>query len=173
MRIFLIGFMGSGKTYTGRRLARLAGLPFIDLDEWIEEKEKDSVRGIFEKKGEPYFRNVEREALRAMAQFRNAVISCGGGAPCFFDNMPWMNENGITIYLRAPAEVLARRLARRQERRPLLKGFAGGELLGFIRSKLAEREPFYLDSSIVYEQVSEEEDVAEALFLHFKNLVGH
>jgi len=173
MRIFLIGFMGSGKTYTGRRLAQKAGLPFIDLDEWVEHSEGASIRAIFETKGEPCFRRLERDALRAMAQFRDVVVSCGGGTPCFFGNMRWMNEHGATIYLRATPEILAHRLSRQQEQRPLLKGLGQEELEAFVRSKLAEREPCYLDASIVYEQRTLDEKVAEALLDHFQNLIGH
>ena len=173
MRIFLIGFMGSGKTFAGRRLAQKAGLPFIDLDEWIEDSEGAGIRAIFETKGEPYFRALERDALRATAQFRDLVVSCGGGTPCFFGNMQWMNEHGVTIYLRASPEILARRLARQQEQRPLLKGLGQDELEAFVRSKLAERESSYLEASIVYEQRAPDENVAEALIKHFQNLIGH
>lgn len=173
MRVFLIGFMGSGKSYTGRRLANGAAVPFFDLDEWIESREGRSIRSIFEEEGEPYFRERERDALREMARFRDAVISCGGGTPCFHDNMSWMNRQGVTIYLRAPAEVLARRLAREQEKRPLLKGLNQESLLSFIRSKLEEREPFYLKSSVIYEQKTGDEAAAKDLLRHFQDLIGH
>ncbi len=173
MRIFLIGFMGSGKSYTGRRLAEEAAVPFFDLDKLIETREGRSIRAIFEEEGEPYFRERERDALREMARFRNAVISCGGGTPCFHNNMSWMNQQGVTIYLRAPAEVLARRLALEQEQRPLLKGLNKDGLLSFIRSKLEEREPYYMESSIVYEQKSGDEAVAKDLLRHFQSLIGH
>ena len=163
--------MGSGKTYAGRRLAQQAGLPFVDLDEWIEAKEGKSIRAVFEEKGEAWFREAERDALREMARFQDVVVSCGGGTPCFHNNIRWMNERGVTIYLRAPSELLARRLSHQQARRPLLRGVESLE--GFIRSKLEEREPYYMESSIVYEQKEVEEPVAENLLRHFQNLIGH
>ena len=96
-RIFLTGFMGSGKSYTGRRLSEALGIPFIDLDHWIEDQEGQSIQAIFEKSGEAAFRQIEREALHQMIAYEQAVIACGGGAPCFFDNMEWMNRHGITV----------------------------------------------------------------------------
>ncbi|MCB0578941.1 MAG: shikimate kinase [Phaeodactylibacter sp.] len=173
MRIFLIGFMGSGKSFTGRRLAQQAGMRFVDLDEWVENKEGRSIRAIFGEKGEPYFRKAERDALRDMLQFPDVVVSCGGGTPCFHQNMPWMNEQGVTIYLRAPVSLLARRLAGQQGHRPLLDKMGRHEMEAFIRSKLEEREPFYMESSIVYEQRHKEEPVAENLLRHFQDLIGH
>ncbi|MCB0586849.1 MAG: shikimate kinase [Phaeodactylibacter sp.] len=173
MRVFLIGFMGSGKSFTGRRLAERAGIKFVDLDEWIEHKEGISIREVFEKKGEMYFRKLERDALREMARFKNVVVSCGGGTPCFHENMQWMNRHGVTIYLRAPAAILAHRLAREQGQRPLLKGLNEGEMEDFIRRKLEEREEYYLDSSVVYEQKSTEDPVAENLLRYFQHLIGH
>lgn len=173
MRIFLIGFMGSGKSYTGRRFAAGAGIPFLDLDECIEAREGRSIRLIFEQEGEAYFRRAERDALRETGRFRDIVVSCGGGAPCFHGNMQWMNAHGVTIYLRAPAELLASRLAREMEQRPLLKGLGPEGLERFIRSKLEEREHYYMESSVVYAQRLIEEPVAENLLRHFKDLIGH
>ena len=165
--------MGSGKSYCGRQLAQKAGMPFVDLDEWIEAQEGTSVRAIFEQKGEPYFREAERAALRAMSQFQDVVVSCGGGTPCFHNNMRWMNEQGVTIYLRASAEVLACRLIHQKEQRPLLKGLEGESLKAFIRSKLEERQHYYMESSVIYDQRSAKEPVAANLFRHFRNLIGH
>lgn len=173
MRIFLIGFMGSGKSYTGRRLAQKTRLPFIDLDEWIEKKEGKSIRAIFEQEGEVYFRLLEKESLREMEQYPHVVVSCGGGTPCFHGNMEWMNSQGVTIYLRAPESLLARRLAGQQAQRPLLKGQGQDSLELFIRSRLEERERYYMESSIVYDQCTEKEPVAENILRYFQDMIGH
>ncbi len=173
MRIFLIGFMGSGKSHTGKRLAKLLNASFTDLDEWIEHREQASVREIFANKGEHYFRQAEQLALHDMARFDEAVIACGGGTPCFFDNMQWMNEHGLTIYLKAPVKVLASRLRAQQEQRPLLKGLDAPGLRQFIGPILLEREAYYQQASIVYEQKAEGEDIAGALARHFKDIIGH
>ena len=108
-----------------------------------------------------------------MARFPDVVVSCGGGTPCFHDNMHWMNEQGVTIYLRASVEILACRLALQPEQRPLLKGMEGERLEAFIRSKLEERRRYYLESSVIYDQRSADEPVAANLIRHFQNLIGH
>lgn len=148
-RIFLTGFMGSGKSYTGRRLSEALGIPFIDLDHWIEDQEGQSIQAIFEKSGEAAFRQIEREALHQMIAYEQAVIACGGGAPCFFDNMEWMNRHGITVYLQTPVAELCRRLLPEMAHRPLLKGLNEHTLPAFIGEKLALREPYYLQSQVV------------------------
>ncbi|MFM9949031.1 MAG: shikimate kinase [Saprospiraceae bacterium] len=148
-RIFLTGFMGSGKSYTGRRLSEALGIPFVDLDTWIENQEGQSIQTIFEKSGEAAFRQIEREALHQMIEYGQAVIACGGGAPCFFDNMEWMNRHGITVYLQTPVDELCRRLLPEMAHRPLLKGLDEQTLPGYIGDKLALREPYYLQSQVV------------------------
>ncbi|MCB0553376.1 MAG: shikimate kinase [Phaeodactylibacter sp.] len=173
MRIFLIGFMGSGKSYVGRQLADILHWPFYDLDSLIEQQEQAAVRTIFEQKGEAHFRQIEREVLHTTAIYPKAIIACGGGTPCFFDNMGWMKAHGLAIYLRAPAEVLYCRLSKQQEQRPLLKGMDGPGLLAFIANKLAEREPFYQQANIVYQQRTGEEPVAQELVAHFQDIIGH
>ena len=110
MKFFLIGFMGCGKTFVGKRIAQELDIPFYDLDEYISEKENMSISEIFEKKGEDYFRQVERMCLRDFGIIGDAVIACGGGTPCYFDNLEWINETGTSIYLQTPVELLAKRL---------------------------------------------------------------
>lgn len=163
MRIFLIGFMGSGKSYVGRRLAALLSMPFLDLDEEVERGAEARVRDIFEQKGEAWFRQRERQALHQMLSYPSAVIACGGGTPCFFDNLEWMKANGLTAYLKVPAGILADRLQHQQAQRPLLKGMDASALFAFIEKKLAERGPFYDRASIVYHQQSADEQVPERL----------
>ena len=110
MRIFLLGFMGSGKSHWGRQWSDVYDLKFIDLDEKIENQEHKSIIEIFENEGEDYFRQKEAILLRSLIKEDNCIISCGGGTPCFFDNMDWMNEQGITIWLDEDIDDLVKRL---------------------------------------------------------------
>ncbi|NUO01826.1 MAG: shikimate kinase [Saprospiraceae bacterium] len=148
-RIFLTGFMGSGKSHTGRLLGEALGIPFVDLDDWIEKQEGQSIAEIFAASGEAAFRKIEQNALRSMHNFDFVIVSCGGGTPCFFDNMDWMKEHGITVYLQIPAAELCRRLIPEMAHRPLLKGLNELTMLPFIEEKLALREPYYLQSQII------------------------
>ncbi|MFA5046322.1 MAG: shikimate kinase [Paludibacter sp.] len=143
-RIFLIGYMGSGKTTIGKLLAARLGFSFVDMDKHIEEKEFKSVSQIFAEKGESEFRLIEQKCLYEVAEFENIVISTGGGAPCFFDNIRFMNTHGTTVYLKLSAAELADRLeSSRSNKRPLLAERKGEELQQFIAEGLAKREPFY------------------------------
>jgi len=147
--------MGSGKSFSGKRMAEKMNFDFIDLDEFIEKKEGRTIREIFEKEGEEYFRKVERESLLEMGKKENTIIAVGGGTPCFFDNMDWMNGNGKTIFLKTPVKILANRLEKAMENRPLLNGFSKKELKTFIKKKLKERNPFYKKSQIIFDQKEE------------------
>ena len=143
-RIFLIGYMGSGKTTVGKLLAAKLGLSFMDMDTHIEEKLCKSVHQIFVDLGEQEFRLLEQQSLHEIADFDNIVISTGGGAPCFFDNMKFMNEHGVTFYLKLSPEELSERLEdSHTNKRPLLSGRKGKELLLFISDGLESREPYY------------------------------
>jgi len=148
-KIFLIGFMGSGKTYWGSRWAAKYALPFIDLDKLVEERENKTIVQLFEQNGEEYFRQVETDCLKNFPGDGPFIMSCGGGAPCFNDNMKWMNEHGTTLYLSAGPEFLYNRVGEEKDKRPLLKNLAGSELLSFIEQKLKEREPFYRQAKII------------------------
>ena len=147
-KIFLIGFMGSGKTYWGRKWAQQSGLAFYDLDEVIEKEQGKTISEIFEKDGEDYFRKIESTALRAFAETENCIIACGGGTACFNDNMQWMNEHGKTVYLSAIPQYIFDRVLEEKEKRPLIKKHNEAELLFFIEQKLKEREPFYNQAKI-------------------------
>ena len=149
MKIFLIGFMGSGKTYWGRIWAQKNALSFFDLDAVIEEQEKKTIAGIFEIKGEIYFREKETIALKKFAKIKNGIIACGGGTPCHHDNMRWMNEHGTTVYLASTALDIFDRVLDEQDNRPLIKKLNKAELLFFIEQKLKEREPFYKKADII------------------------
>ena len=146
-RIFLIGYMGSGKSTVGQLLATRLGYDFIDMDNHIEEKQLKSVNQIFVEQGEQKFRQLEKQSLHEIADFDHVVISTGGGTPCFFDNMKYMNEQGVSIYLKLSTEELAERLeSTHANKRPLLGERKGEELLRFIRDGLAIREPYYLQA---------------------------
>ena len=142
--VFLIGYMGSGKTTIGKLLAARLGYSFVDMDTHIEEKQFKTVSQIFAELGEAEFRLLEQKCLHEVAEFENVVISTGGGAPCFFDNMEYMNSHGVTIYLKlTPTELVVRLEASHGNKRPLLAGRKGDELRQFIADGLAKREPFY------------------------------
>jgi len=149
MKIFLIGFMGCGKTRMGKSISSKAEKPFIDLDTLIEHTQNLSIPEIFSLKGENGFREIERDTLQHSAFADDAIISTGGGAPCFFDNMEWMNKNGLTIFIDPPVKVLADRLINAKTERPLVKNKSFDELLVFIEEKLNERRPFYEQAQII------------------------
>ena len=143
-RIFLIGYMGSGKTTVGQLLATQLGYGFIDMDNHIEGKLFKSVSQIFTELGEDQFRLLEKQCLHEVAEFDHVVISTGGGVPCFFDNMEYMNKQGVTVYLKLSSADLAERLElSHANKRPLLANRKGEELLHYISEALAKREPFY------------------------------
>jgi shikimate kinase len=147
--IYLIGFMGSGKSTLGRVLARMLDYSFIDLDHYIEQQERTTIPEIFAQKGEEAFRELERLAIHETANKGQTVVATGGGAPCFFDNMAFMNQHGITVYLHITPENLTRRLASAKTHRPLLADKTDAELYAFIQNKLAERKPYYQKAAIV------------------------
>jgi shikimate kinase len=150
LRIFLVGYMGSGKSAMGRLLAREKGLNFIDLDTYIEGKYHRTIAAIFAQEGENAFRRIEHDCLFEVAAFENVVIATGGGAPCFFDNMELMNAAGETIYLKLSPEHLSKRLSSSKAGvRPLINDKKGEELLQFITGMLQKREPFYLKAKHV------------------------
>ena len=142
-RIILIGYMGAGKTTIGKALARHLGLPFYDLDWYIETRRRKTIPQIFSEVGEDGFRKIEYNMLHEVAEFEDVVISCGGGTPCFFDNIDYMNQQAQVVYLKATPQVLYEHLFMSKHERPLLKGKSSDELIDFITTQLATREPFY------------------------------
>ncbi len=146
MKIFLIGFMGSGKSYLGKRWADANKLPFYDLDALIEEDERMTVDKIFEIYGEDYFREKEAAVLRNTDKFTDAIIACGGGTPCYFDNMHWMNKNGVTVFLNETEDNIYNHIQKDKKVRPLILGQDQKDLLSFIATKLKDRFPFYEQS---------------------------
>ncbi len=143
VRIFLIGYMGAGKTTVGKQLSKELNIPFYDLDWYIESRRRKTIPQIFAEQGEEGFRTIERNMLHEVAEFEDVIISCGGGTPCFFDNIDYMNQQGQVVYLRCEPEVLRRHLMMGKTERPLLKGKSPEELIAFITAQLEKREPFY------------------------------
>ena len=142
-RIILIGYMGAGKTTIGKALSKELGITFYDLDWYIESRMRKTVSEIFAERGEEGFRKIEYNMLHEVAEFEDVIISCGGGTPCFFDNMDYLNQQGQVVYLKAEPEVLYKHLQMGKVERPLLKGKSKEELLKFIKEQLEKREPFY------------------------------
>ena len=138
-----MGYMGAGKTTVGKALAKDLQLQFYDLDWYIESRLRKTIPQIFAEKGEEGFREVERRLLHEVAEFEDVVISCGGGTPCFFDNMDYMNSVGHTFYMKASVQTLCDHIGMSRGERPLLKGKSSEELKEFVAAQLAEREPFY------------------------------
>lgn len=135
--------MGAGKTTVGKALAKELNLTFYDLDWYIENRRRKTVSEIFAEQGEAAFRKIEHNMLHEVAEFEDVIISCGGGTPCFFDNIDYMNEQGQVVYLKASPEVLYKHLMMGKGDRPLLKGKSEEELISFIREQLEKREPYY------------------------------
>jgi len=151
--IYIIGFMGSGKTTTGKKLAAAMDWSFIDLDKKIEENTGMTIPEIFTEKGEDYFRILEAEQLRNLQFQPYTVISTGGGTPCNGDNMDYMVETGLTLYLKMTPEQLRSRLENSKGERPLIKNLQQSELIDFIEKKLAFREKWYNRAEIIVEGI--------------------
>lgn len=143
MRTFLIGYMGAGKTTLGKAVARQLGLQFIDLDWYIERRTHRTVKEIFAEDGEEGFRLIEQKMLHEVADFEDVIIACGGGTPCFFDNMEYMNARGLTVFLEVSEPVLVNRLKAGKRKRPLLASKTDDELKEVIRQAMEKRLPFY------------------------------
>ncbi len=147
MKIYLIGYMGSGKTTIGKTVAEKLQWQFLDTDEMIEKRYEMEISDIFRLYGESEFRGAEQEILKELAGVENAVVSAGGGAPCFFDNMELMNKTGKTFYINLPPNQLAERLLTTNlDTRPLLAKLSKEELEKFIVENLNKREHFYLQA---------------------------
>ena len=150
MKIFLIGFMGSGKTHWGKQLAQQLHIPYYDLDDVIASREKKSVSQIFAESGEEAFRVKEREVLESLIdENKTMVLSCGGGTPCFFNNIETMKKYGIVVWLNTHVEVLLMRLKNEKATRPLIKNVPDSDLRSFIVRKLNERRMYYEQADVI------------------------
>lgn len=148
--VFIIGYMGCGKTTFGRALSAATGLRFIDLDFYIEQRFHATVAEIFASHGEDGFRRIERDMLHEVAEFEDVIVSCGGGTPCFFDNVDYMNSRGVTLWLQASHDTLFSRLVRKREKRPLLAGRSDDEIREIISTQLAARAPYYSQAALAW-----------------------
>ena len=148
--IFLIGFMGSGKSTTGKKLAPKLAYDFIDMDAHIEQQEGRLISDIFAKDGEAYFRALEQKALQSISLKEKVVVSTGGGTPCFFNNMEVINNAGYSVYLKVEVEKIIGRLKNGTEKRPLVADLSSEELEKQVRERLATREPFYNKAKMIY-----------------------
>ncbi len=152
-RVYIIGFMGSGKTTAGKKLASKLGWDFLDLDHEIEKIEGKAIRDTFRESGEEYFRQRESEILKQLVITRDTIISAGGGTPCFGNNMEFMLESGKVVYLRLTPHQLMERLEKGTDKRPLVKEKSGDELLQYITIKLTEREEYYMKANIIVDSI--------------------
>lgn len=164
--IFLIGFMGCGKSTLGHAVSKLSGCSFIDLDDYIEKLSGSSISDIFSKEGEESFRQLESDCLRRLTQqFNNqrVVIACGGGTPCFADNMALMNSVGATVLLEASLTTIVRRLKEEPHKRPKISGLNDTELAAYVGDTIKERQPFYAAAKYRFnsERLETEEEIIE------------
>lgn len=153
MKIFLIGFMGSGKSYWGRRLSEKLGIRFFDLDEQVTEHAERSIPEIFEKEGEEAFRLMEKDALHIITESHDSfVMACGGGTPCYFNNIEYMNQAGTTVWLNTDPDLLFERLSKEKTERPLIRDLSDEQLRSFISRKFASRKIYYEQASLTVEE---------------------
>lgn len=165
MKIFLIGFMGCGKSTLGKKLATKLGYDFIDLDHQIEKETGASITDYFAAHGEEAFRLLESKTLKTFDYPANVIIATGGGAPCYFDNMDWINNNGTSVYIEMTPLALAKRLESGKEKRPLLKDMDEVQLVAFIEEKLQARDPFYSRAKLKVNGISLTPDALRALLI--------
>ncbi len=161
MKIFLIGFMGAGKSHWGRLLGQKLSFPFFDLDEMVAEQAGKSIPEIFETEGEEHFRMREKDVLHLVTESHESfVMACGGGSPCYFNNIEYMQQSGITVWINTPLELLFQRLAKEKDKRPLIKDLSEEQLHGFISKKFADRKIYYEQADI---KMDEEPVIVEKL----------
>lgn len=165
-RVYLMGFMGSGKSTIGKKLAANLGWSFVDLDREIEQKTGRTINDIFTDLGEEYFRKVEAETLRNLKFHTDTVIAIGGGTPCYGNNLEYMIGTGLTVYLRMTPGQLAKRISGSSQERPLTKNKDKVQLSDFIREKLAERETSYMKAGIIIDGKNPDIKRLKALILN-------
>ena len=163
MKIFLIGFMGSGKSHWGKELSKKLMIPFFDLDEKIEEHTGRSIPQIFAEEGEEHFRLLEKEVLYLLTESHEAfVMATGGGTPCFYNNIDYLKKNGIVVWLNCSVDCLFRRLVKEKDKRPLISAISDNELKSFIVKKFSNRKIFYQQADVI---INKDE-------LHLEELLG-
>lgn len=166
MKIFLIGFMGSGKTHWGRLVSQRLTIPFFDLDEQVTTHAGKSIADIFSAEGEEHFRQMEKEVLHIITESHDSfIMACGGGSPCYFNNIDYMNQSGTTVWINTPLDVLFERLVKEKEKRPLIRELSDEQLKAFISKKFADRKIYYEQATVIMEeQPVEIEKLIEKIF---------
>lgn len=145
--------MGSGKTHWGQLLSKKLGIPFFDMDEQIVQHEGKSIVEIFAENGEEYFRMLEKEVLYIITESHDKfVMACGGGSPCYFNNIDYMNKSGTTVWINTPPDILFQRLIHEKEKRPLIKGLTDEQLKNYIGKKFADRRIYYEQADVVIDE---------------------
>lgn len=153
MKIFLIGFMGAGKTHWGRLLSEKLGIRFFDLDEQVTEHAGKSIPEIFATEGEEQFRLLEKEVLYIITESHESfVMACGGGSPCYFNNIEYMNQAGTTVWINTPLDTLFDRLVKEKDKRPLIKELSVEQLRVFISKKFADRKIYYEQANVTVDE---------------------
>jgi shikimate kinase len=162
MKIFLIGFMGSGKSHWGGLLSQKLSIPFFDLDAKIRGAEGRSINDIFAQEGEEYFRMKEKEVMHILTESHDSfIMATGGGTPCYFNNIEYMNNSGTTVWLNTSIKVLCDRLIKERDARPLVRELTDEQLRGFIIKKMADRRMYYEQAKVIVE----EENVSPEQFI--------
>jgi shikimate kinase len=166
MKIFLIGFMGSGKTHWGRLLSQKLGFPMFDLDEQVTSHTGKTIVELFAEEGEEKFRLLEKDMLHIITESHDSfVMACGGGSPCFFNNIEYMNQAGTTVWINTPTDVIFDRLLKEKEHRPLIKELSAEKLRSFITRKFADRRIFYEQATVkIDEEPVQVEKLIEKIF---------
>ncbi len=150
MKIFLIGFMGCGKTHWGKLLSQKMQAPFFDLDEKLVEQDGREINEIFSASGEEYFRMLEKDVLHILSESHETfIMACGGGTPCFFNNIDYMKKHGTTVWINCSTECLHKRLLKEKENRPLIRAVPDSELRSHIVKKLSDRKIFYQQADVI------------------------
>ena len=153
MKIFFIGFMGAGKTHWGRQLSEKLGIRFFDLDEQVVEQAGKSIPEIFATEGEEHFRLMEKEVLYILSESHESfVMACGGGSPCYFNNIDYMNDAGTTVWINTSLDVLFKRLIKEKDKRPLIRELSDEQLQAFIARKFADRKIYYEQAAITVDE---------------------
>ncbi len=166
MKIFLIGFMGSGKTHWGRLLSEKLGIPFFDLDEEIVGQAGKPITEIFATAGEEQFRVMESDILHQLSESNDRfIMACGGGTPCYFNNIDYMNQAGTSVWINTPLETLFSRLVNQKSKRPLIRDLSDDQLRGFISKKFSDRRMYYEQAELVVDEEPVELDkLIETIF---------
>ncbi len=166
MKVFLIGFMGCGKTHWGRLLSRKLGIPFFDLDERIEEKEEKTITAIFAEDGEEYFRLLEKEVLYFLTESHDSfVMATGGGTPCYYNNIRYMKEAGTAIWINCSLDIAHGRLLEEREKRPLIRALNSDQLRSYIIKKFSDRKIFYEQADrTLHDETLQLDDLVQTVF---------